>query len=254
MAVENAGEILWNAFQKGEYFPAELSGRLSLEEGYRIQRDMLNRWLAAGEQQAGWKLAFTAEGGRKMFNSPTLGMGYLLKKAHFENGRSFPFDSIKSPAIEVELCFTLSETLKGPGITREQVGGCVASIAPAFEVLERRGPMAEDLPLGVADNIFQKAFVTGQQVTDFSGGVNPADFKAVIKTNGKVFKEVGAEVIDDQLECIAWLANRLAENGQPLEAGAQIMTGSYIPATPVNKGDVWEAEFNLFGGVQVSFP
>jgi hypothetical protein len=68
---------------------------------------------------------------------------------------------------------------------------------------------------------------------------------AEMKKNGDAVYQVrGRDVIDDQIQAIAWLANHLAEYGHSLEAGQYIMTGSFTKPTPIAKGDTWETTFS----------
>lgn len=246
----NKAEILWEALRKGIHFPADLEGGLELAEGYRLQMEMLERSIASGESLAGWKLAFTSALSRKMFRSESLGMGYLLHSRRFSDGEEFPSDDLINPLVEAELCFIMGATLKGGGITREMIMPALHSVAPAFEILERRGDLAGDLPLGIADNIFQWGFVTGSPLEPLPEDFDPGKIRVEIIVNGEVKGEaLGAEVMDDTLASIAWLANQLAEFGQPLAKGQSVMSGTFVPPIPLKKGDQIQARFSGLGGV-----
>ena len=255
MTVEEAVDIMWSAFRQGEFYPQALKGKLSLDEGYRVQLGMLARRVENGEKQAGWKIGLTSEAVRKVFGADAPLFGYLLQSGLYPAGHAFPFDEMTVPCIESELCFTMAAKLQGPGADRAQALAAVASVAPANEILERRGDMAADLPLGVADNVMQTGFVMGAEVSPYPQELELERIEAEIETNGELFKQcVSAEVIDHQLDGIAWLANKLSEFGLTVEPGMRIMTGSYYPPTPVSKGDRWNTRFSSVGEVSVSFP
>lgn len=255
MTVEEALDILWSNFQKGVFYPDELKGKLNLDDAYHVQLGMLNRRLEGGEKQAGWKIGLTSGPIRGVFGAAEPVFGYLLESGQYAGGHAFSFDEMIVPCIESELCFTMASRLEGPGADRPKALAAVASVAPAKEILERRGDMAADLPLGVADNVMQTGFVMGTAVSPYPQELELEKIEAVIKTNGELFKQcISSEVIDHQLDGIAWLANKLSGFGQALEAGARIMTGSYYPPTPVSKGDRWETRFASVGEVSVSFP
>jgi 2-oxo-hept-3-ene-1,7-dioate hydratase len=75
-----------------------------------------------------------------------------------------------------------------------------------------------------------------------------------MKRNREVFaKVIGKEVIDNQLDCIAWLANHLATYSLALEPGQDIMTGSFTKPTPIAKGDRWESSFSGVGTISATF-
>lgn len=254
MRTEESLDIMWNAYKQGDHFPDALSGKLSMDDAYALQLGMLARRLEQGEQHAGWKVGLTAEAVRKIFGADSPVFGYLLKSGLYASGHEFPFDKMKVPCIESELCITMGEALKGPGVTRAQVLDAVASVAPSNEILERRGDMAADLPLGVADNVAQYGYAVAEEISPFPRDLHLPDIKAKILANGEVFKDcVSHEVIEDQLDSIAWLANKLSQFGYGLEAGQRIMSGSYYPPTPVNKGDQWDTSFSDVGEVMVRF-
>jgi 2-keto-4-pentenoate hydratase len=245
METAKAVEILWQGLQAGVHYPEPLKGQLTLVEGYRVQLGVLARAVSTGERQAGWKIGLTADAVRRGlgFESPVF--GYLLESRAFPSGASFRVDDIVSPAIECELCLTLGRPLRGPGVTREQALIAVAAVAPALEVVSFRGNMRADFPLGIADNVSQWAFVTGASIRPYPRDLALGQVTVEVLTNGQtVGRYVGAEVIDDQLASLAWLANQLAEHGWGLEAGQRVITGSFNPPAPVHRGERWEARFS----------
>ena len=220
MAANAALDTMWNAYKRGDHFPEALRGKLSMDDAYTVQLGMLARRLEQGERQAGWKVGLTAEAVRKIFGADTPVFGYLLQSGLYGPGHQFPFDQMTVACIESELCITMGASLKGPGVTRAQVLEAVASLAPSNEILERRADMATDLPLGVADNVLQYGYVMGTEIKPFPRELDLAQIEARILTNGGVFKQcLSHEVIEDQLDSIAWLANKLAQFGHGLEAG-----------------------------------
>lgn len=254
MSVAEAVEVLWSAQQQGQHFPDALRGKLSLADGYRVQLAVLERRVAAGERQAGWKIGLTSDAVRSHFGAEAPVFGYLLESGLYPAGHTFPCAELTEPLIESELCFTLAGPLKGPGVGRAEALQALAAVAPANEILERRADLAADLPLGVADNVLQTGFVMGAALHPYPQELRLEAVEAEVLTNGELFKRcVSAEVIDHQLDGIAWLANALAEFGQSLQAGQRIMSGSYYAPTPVKAGELWESRFSGVGEVSVSF-
>lgn len=254
MKIEEAIELLWQSTQNGAPPPATLQKTLTLTEAYRVQLGILACWQSAGEKLAGWKIGLSADAARKMFGFQAPISGYLLASRQFSSGHSFAHAALRRPIIESELCFTLGERLTGPGVTREQVRAAMSAVAPAFEVVDMRTDMAADMPLGIADDVAQWGFVTGAAVAPYPADLNLGDVTAEMRRNGEVIAQVrGQDVIDNQLDSIAWLANHLAEYGMALEAGQHIMSGSFTKPTPIAKGDRWETHFSSVGNVLASF-
>lgn len=254
MDTNQATDILWQSMQRSDHAPQALRETLELGEAYNVQLGILDRLIAGGEKQSGWKIGGTSDAARQMLKLTEPVRGYLLAKNHYPSGQTFDHAAIGKPVIESELCMTFGRDMKGPGVTREQVIEAVSAIAPAFEVVQMRSDMTSDLPLGVADDVAQWGVVTGTSVSPYPKDLDLGGVIIEMKKNGEIVQQaVGREVIDDQLEALAWLANHLAEYGRGLEAGQCVMTGSCTKPTPIAKGDTWETTFSSVGVVLASF-
>ncbi len=254
MRVEEAANIIWDSMQEGVHYPGALQGQLKLENANEVQFKVLEHWIAAGEKHAGWKIGITSDLLRETYNLDRPLFGYLLESRRFSSGVAFQHDDISNPAIEAELYFTMRERLEGPGATKEQARDAVALVAPAFELVSLRGNMAADIPLAVADNINQWGYVIGEAICPYPKELDLGEVVADVKTNDSdFFKGRGSEVIDNQLESLAWLANQLVKYGRALEAGDCIMSGSFIKPTPIAKNDCWQTHFSSIGTVSARF-
>jgi len=254
MNIEETTNLLWQATQQSTTPSDTLQKTLTLADAYKVQLAILSRRQQAGEKLAGWKIGLSAESARKAFNLSAPISAYLLASRHFSSGQNFSYSAIGKPIIESELCFAIGKRLAGPGVTREHVLASVSAVAPAFEVVDMRVNMGADMPLGVADGIAQWGYVTGAALSPYPANLDLGAVEVEMKRNGEVFSKVtGKEVIDNQLDCIAWLANHLATYGLALEPGQDIMTGSFTKPTPIAKGDRWESAFSGVGSVSATF-
>lgn len=254
MPIEQTIEAIWSSHQAGVHFPEQWIGKLSLDDAYRVQQGILQRKLAAGARQAGWKVGLSAEAVRKMFGAPSPVFGYLLEGNRAPSGHAFKLDQLGQPMVESEVLVILGKDLKGPGVTPEQARAAVKEIAPAFEIIARRGgDMRTDLPLGVADNVMQTAFVVGSP-RPLAPAENPGEIRAEVWINGKMAESVlGKDVMDNPLQSVAWLANALPAFGAVLKAGQIILTGTFTKPFPVGRGDHFETRFSGLGSVSASF-
>ena len=254
MTVDEAIEIKWQGIQSGIHSPEELHRKLSLREAYEVQLGILEKHKAGGETQAGWKIGLTADAIRQMYATTEPAFGFLLESNAYASGHRFSYADIVNPAIESELCFTLGETLRGPGVTRHQVLNAVKSVAPSFEVVSLQVKMAEDLPLGIADNVSQWGYVTHTALEPYPKELALGEITAEVKTDDNVIATlIGAEVIDEQLQSLAWLANQLADFGRALEAGQCVISGSFTKPLPIKQGERWETSFSSVGTVSAIF-
>lgn len=63
----------------------------------------------------------------------------------------------------------------------------------------------------------------------------------------------GAASLGNPLNALAWLADNLANAGQPLQAGDIIMTGSLGPMATISPGDTFNAEIEGLGKISANF-
>jgi len=254
LSTAEAVEYLWQARQRGVYRPAALEGKLTLEEGYRAQLGLLARAVAAGERHVGWKLGVTSAAQRRARGVSEPSFGHLLARGQAASGAVFDTARLIRPMVEVEFCITLGGDLRGPGVTRTMVLEAAVAVAPALEIIERRGEALQDNALGVADNVSQYAFVRGAAIEPFPADLAFNGVGAEALKNGQPVLGVAERVVlDDPLDSIAWLANRLAAFGEGLKGGQEFMTGALFPPAPVAAGDVWQARIATLGEVAATF-
>lgn len=255
METENIAAALWAAMQEGRYMPPEWSGKFSLEQGYAIQLSLLRRRLANGERQSGWKVGLTAAAMRTQQRVHEPCFGYLLESGRHASGHSYRLDQLIAPGFENELCLTLGETLTGPGVTLADALRAVSHAAPALEIVEVRGPFAGNLPLAMADNAQQKAYVLGDDVALTPDNGDLA--RATVSVNvGDLPADnaLGSAVMDGGgLLSVVWLANKLAQFGLALEAGTQVMSGSFTRQYSVASATRVATHFDPFGTVEAHF-
>mgnify|MGYP001170088283 FL=1 len=252
LPIDQMVDTVWQGIQRGRHYPAELRGKLSLDEAYRVQLGLLACYERTGEQQAGWKVGLTAPAMQAQQGVYEPVFGFLLQSGQRSTGATFACASLIHPGFENELCITIGTTLTGPGVTLEQARSAIAQVAPALEIVEKRGDLRGDLALGLADNIQQRAFVTGVAVP--LGALDLAEVTLDLTVNGVVQERArGAEVLGTPVASIAWLANKLAEFGLSLEAGMCVMSGSFTKQYAVNRGDAVHAQFEPVGPVRAEF-
>ena len=138
-------------------------------------------------------------------------------------------------------------------MTEARAAAALSAMAPAFEIIERRGDFAADLNVSLADNAQQRAYVTGPAVP-VPAGLDLATVALTLTVNGaEAERATGREVLGTPAASIAWLANKLAEMGLALEAGMKVMSGSFTRQYLLSAGDRIEARFDPVGTVRAEF-
>ena len=253
MDLHSVIDLVWDNAQRGIYYPESLNGKLSLDDAYRVNLAITQRRLVQGERQAGWKVGVTAKAMQQQMGVHQPVFGVLFESGHRDSGVKLNFADLIEPSVENELCITMGKTLRGPGVTIEQTRAAICSVAPALEIVERRGVFS-DLPLEMADNAQQKHFVTAQSMAYEPASARLSEASVEVLLNGFT-QEIasGAEVMGDPLASVTWLANKLAEFDLALEAGMRVMSGSFTKQYRIKHGDRIESRFTPFGTVSVEF-
>lgn len=253
MNVGEAADRIREGYRRGEYFPLELTGRLSFDEALQVQIAVLDRKIADGERLAGWKIGLTSAAVRAHFGTDRQPFGNILESGVIASPGEVALDDLAvGCGVEPELCVTMGADLCGPDATPDQARAAVESIAPGMEINQKRSGGVTDFELSVADNLTQWAIVQGPP-TPVPDGFDPGSLRVTMSCNGEVRADVvGRDVIDDHFVSIATLANVLGEYGRRLEAGQRIITGSFSKHD-VARGDEWRAVFSGLGGCTVRF-
>lgn len=248
MALNEAAAIdsLWSAHQRGDFFPDEWIGRLTVDQAYRVQLGIVARRRAEGARQIGWKVALTSKPMQEQFNFHEPAFAHVLEQ--FPSGHRFPGDLIR-PGCEPEICVRLARPIAA-GADADTVRAAIEVCYPALEIVELRCDLRRDMALGLADNAAQKAIVLGAPVR-MSDMPDLAAVETRVRINGvELATGLGAAVLGHPLNAIIWLAGKLPVYGQALKAGDLIMTGSFTRMLPLAAGDQVQAVFTGLGTVE----
>jgi 2-keto-4-pentenoate hydratase len=253
MLIDQAIDAFWQCATQRVPPPAEWIGRLDRETAYRVQLGILAHHVRGGDRHVGWKVGLTSKAMQIQQRVHEPVFGFLLASGDRASGARLPFAELINPGFENELCLTVGRTLRGPGVTNDQAQAALAAMAPAFEIIEKRGDFAADLNVSLADNAQQRAYVTGAAVPVPTGFDLAAVALELSVNGGAPDRATGAEVLGTPAASIAWLANKLAELGLALEAGMKVMSGSFTRQYALTRGDRIAATFTPIGPVRADF-
>jgi 2-keto-4-pentenoate hydratase len=250
--IEAAAAEFEAAAVRGEYFPVAWSGGLSLDAAYRLLLARLRRRRDAGSRRIGWKVGLTATAIQQQFGVHEPVFGCLLAEGLRRSGETFRHDALIKPGFENELCIVLGRDLAA-GATPQDVAAAVARVHPAFEIIETRGDFTRELALALADNAQQKAFVIGDPVAaDRLPELSTVSVAVRINDNVAA-TATGDAVLGHPYHAVAWLAAKLAQFGESVQAGDYIMSGSFTRQFPLAPRDRIEADFAGIGRVAANF-
>jgi 2-oxo-hept-3-ene-1,7-dioate hydratase len=233
---------------------------MTMDDAYAVQAAYVAQRHAEGRRTIGWKIGLTSKVMQHALNIATPDSGVLLDDMMFENGATIAADRFIQPRIEAELAFVLKAPLQGPGVSVTDVMNATDYILPALEILDTRilradpdTGKARTIVDTISDNAANAGIVTGGRAMR-PDSFDPRWAGAIVMRNAEVEETgLGAGVLNQPARGVAWLANRLSQYGQRIEAGQIVLSGSFIRPIETRHGDTILADFGPLGTVGCFF-
>ena len=234
--------------------------QMTIDDGYAIQREWVQRELAEGRVIKGRKIGLTSRAMQQASQITEPDYAPLMDDMFFEQGSDMPAARFIAPRIEVELAFILGKPLKGPGVTLFDVLAATEYVTPAIEIIDARIEQFDretKAPRKVFDTISDFAANAGIVLGGRPVRPNEVDLRwvgAMLYKNG-VIEETGlaAAVLNHPATGVAWLANKIAPYDEQLNAGDVVLGGSFTRPTTAKAGDVFHVDYGALGGVGFRF-
>ncbi|MDN6399377.1 MAG: 2-oxo-hepta-3-ene-1,7-dioic acid hydratase [Brachybacterium sp.] len=226
----------------------------TIEDSYAIQGRWRDRELARGRRLVGRKIGLTSKAMQAATGITEPDYGVMFDDTVVDTGAVLEFDRFTNVRIEVELAFVLSAPLEGPGCTLFDVLRATEYVTPALEVLDAHVELeGRTIVDTIADNAAYGAMVLG------GNPVRPHDtdlrWVSALLHRGETIEETGvaAGVLGHPGRGVAWLANKLAQHGERLEAGEIILSGSFTRPVWIERGDTVLADYGELGTISCRF-
>lgn len=255
---ESFAADLFRAERTGEPMTAVtvLQPELNMDDAYAVQDALTDLKVQSGDTVAGYKIGLTSQPLQiaRGTNEPIYGR--IMRSGVHVSGCDLPLASFISPRIEVELAFVLKTPLTGPNLTLLDALRAVEYVIPALELVDTR-VTAPDGALRLEDFVCDNSFGAGAVIGASPFAPDKTDLRwigALCLRNGVIEDSgVAASVLNHPAAGLAWLANRLALQGESLPAGQIILGGTFMSPLAVRKGDTIHADYGPFGSVSCYF-
>lgn len=233
---------------------------MGMDDAYAVQKAVFEQKLAQGRKVIGWKIGLTSKAMQYALNIDTPDSGILFDDMVFDTGATVPAGRFIQPRIETEIAFVMKLALGAENVTRQDVLDATGFVAPAIEILDTRIQRADPengKARTVFDTISDNAANAGVVLGVERHAPDAFDLRwvgALTLRNGEIEETgLGAGVLNDPVESVVWLARRMAQYGQAIEAGHVILSGSFIRPVECPSGSAIHADFGSFGSVDISF-
>lgn len=226
----------------------------NLDFAYSIQNINTQLRLSKGARIVGKKIGLTSKAVQKQLGVDQPDFGILFDDMEVLNGLSINMSKLMQPKVEAEIAFVLAEDLDVDNITIVDLISCIDYALPAIEIV---GSRIADWNIKITDTIADNAsashFVIGHtpRTLDEFDVVN---CKMEMHKNGTLVSEgQGKDCLGSPLNATLWLANKMVELGQPLQAGELIFSGALGPMSTVAAGDNINVKIEGLGTTSLTF-
>ena len=257
--VQQAAQTLSEQFRANRlYFLEDRLMPSDLDEAYSIQREFQKDISQDQGPIAGYKLAYTTAALQQANGVSDPCLGIMLADNIRQSPCALAASDFVQLGLECEVAVRLGADLPSSGgpYDRGMVTEAVASLTAAFEIIDIRRTPGQDPKVqfmtGVAANIFNAGVVLGEPVSDWRDLDLPAAYSSMTVNGEMVGDGHGSDVMGHPLEPLAWLANKLSEQGLGLTAGMVIITGSIVSPKIVKAGDTASIMIEGLGGADLN--
>ena len=260
--IKQAAEALFQANATGTQIGllSLLYPAMTMDDAYAVQAALVDAKIAAGRRRIGWKIGLTSRAMQDALKIDTPDSGVLLDDMLFANGSIVPNGRFIQPRIEAEIAFVMKSPLAGANCTHADVIAATDHVAPSLEILDTR-ILRADPPTGqarvITDTISDNAANAGIVLGDRTHPIGATDLRwvgAIVSRDGIVEETgLGAGVLNDPVTSVLWLARRMADYGQSIQAGDIVLSGSFVRPVEAPPGARIDADFGPFGSVNINF-
>jgi 2-keto-4-pentenoate hydratase len=221
-------------------------------DAFHIQAQRIARHVAQGDRIIGYKAALTSKAMQRQVGIDEPILGTLLGSRTYPQETPLSLGQFMVPTLEPEVAVLLKRDLTGPGVTPLDALAAIEGYLPALEIGDiRTGDNVRSLQQTILCNTFNGGHIFGAPLAAPSG-IDLRREGMVLYVNGEMAgSATAAEVLGDPINSVVFMANKLGEIGQGLQAGMVLMTGSIVASVKLKAGDEVLAAFTRLGEVRV---
>ncbi|MFI4862353.1 MAG: 2-keto-4-pentenoate hydratase [Phycisphaerales bacterium JB063] len=207
--------------------PTVLRPDLSLEEAYKEQANYIRAQRRLGRSVAGYKVAYSSAASQLRAGVDAPVYGVLLDQMEVPDGGSVISAGFRRFMIEAEIAVTIGKTIDEPVQTVDDLLPYIATLHPAIEMPDvlygfDAQPGAADM---VAANGAAYRYALGPGIEPV--GFDPAQLEiALYAGRSRYATGPASDCMGGPLHVVLWLVQRLQEDGETLEQGQVVLTGT----------------------------
>ncbi|NNE25374.1 MAG: 2-keto-4-pentenoate hydratase [Saprospiraceae bacterium] len=221
-------------------------GASNVHAAYTIQNINNQIRLSEGQVCIGHKIGLTSKSVQKQIGIDQPDYGRLYSYMQIESGGHFPSTKLIQPKVEGEVAFVLAKDIDEPIHTHQSLLENIETICASIELVDSR---IENWNIKISDTIADNASAAYFTLSENKINPNEFDFKDCemeLKINEEVVSTgTGKACMDNPINAVIWLANKLIQSGDKLKKGDIVLSGALGKFVDINKGD--HAQVNISG-------
>jgi len=227
---------------------------IDVESAYAIQAINTAFWCDQGRRIIGRKIGLTSTAVQTQLGVDRPDFGVLFDDMQIANGGRLDPERVIQPKAEAEVALILGSDLSNGAATPDDILRAADHAVAAIEIVDSR--IAEwkiTFADTVSDNGSSAFFVLGEDRKPLPG-LDLYTCGMALEVDGVLASiGIGAACLGHPLAAAAWLANTLAERGEPLRAGDVLLTGALGPMVAITPGQNVKAAIGGLGSVGFTF-
>ena len=228
-------------------------GASNVDEAYVIQNINHQIRVSEGFTCVGHKIGLTSKSVQQQIGIDQPDYGRLYSYMNIKNGSPFPSSKLILPKVEGEIAFILGKDIEDAPSSQEEMLECIDSICASIELVDSR---IENWNIKISDTIADNAsaayFVLGNE------RISPHNFdfencRMNLSINSEIVSTgTGKECMDNPVNAVLWLANKLIDSGEHLKKGDIILSGALGKFVDVKAGDQTTVSISGLGDVSLN--
>lgn len=224
---------------------------ISLEDAYKIQKQIILERVKQGEKIVGYKVGCTSAPIQAQFGLNNPIKGYLTQPHIFPNHTYLKASNFLNLAIEPEFVFKIGKDVTREFLENYNIEDAIESVAAGIELHNYNfffKPTSQEL---IILNGIHAGLVIGDYVA-FDKNLDLSLQGVVVFVNDSIVASgVGAEIMNSgPVKSLKWLANQLLAEGELLRAGDLVIPGSPVKLISLNPGNHVKITITSFGTVE----
>ena len=225
----------------------------NVDAAYAVQKELVALRKERGEKVVGKKIGLTSFAVQEQLGVDQPDYGILFDTMDVSASGSFDTSKAILPKVEGELTFVLGKDITASNITMALLKDAISEIRASIEIVDSR---VEGWNIRISDTIADNAsgshFIIGKDFKTLEE-MDPSTAMMRLYKNGELESEgTGKACMDNPLNAALWLAQKMADQGEPLTKGEVLLSGALGPMVPVVQGDEITLEIDGFESIFLS--